>query len=311
MIQAATATTSFWQQATQGEFTGVGDVTLPYVYFKQDNPKGTLVLCTGRCETYLKYQELLEELFQQGWNLFSWDHRGQGLAKRLVPGSHMGHVEDFNFYVDDMASFIDQIVTPQQVGKLFLVAHSMGGAISTRYLQTRVHRVSAAVLSAPMYGITLPAPQWLLSPVVELLTRTHQWRGRAGYVPTGHDYVEDPFEGNPYSSSPERYEASLALYRNQPELQLGEPSCQWLQQSFKAMDALRHEVDQLQVPTLVLQGELEQVVCNRAMDRVCNLSAAITKEVILGGRHELFIEDDPMRRKALEHTCQWLELHNQ
>lgn len=38
----------------------------------------------------------------------------------------------------------------------FLLAHSMGGAIATRYIQTTpAHPFSALALSAPMFGVNM------------------------------------------------------------------------------------------------------------------------------------------------------------
>ena len=62
-------------------------------------------------------------------------HRGQGRSGRLLADPHLGHVNRFNDYVDDLAAFWQQEVQPGPWRKRYILAHSMGGAISTLFLQ--------------------------------------------------------------------------------------------------------------------------------------------------------------------------------
>lgn len=74
----------FWQkQVSQGIFKGVGNVPLHYAYAIPANAKATIVILNGRTESVLKYQEMYFELTRQGYAVFSYDHRGQGLSGRL------------------------------------------------------------------------------------------------------------------------------------------------------------------------------------------------------------------------------------
>ncbi len=100
--------------------------------------------------------------------MYSFDHRGQGLSDRLLPDSDMGHVYDFNDYIDDMELVLQQL-NLSGYQQRFVISHSMGGAIATRYLQTHPdHNFDGLILSAPMFGINLP---WYLSPIAIPVTQ--------------------------------------------------------------------------------------------------------------------------------------------
>ncbi|MCF1563786.1 alpha/beta fold hydrolase, partial [Escherichia coli] len=67
---------------------------------------------------------------------------------------------------------MDELITRfplQNYTQRYLLAHSMGGAITTRYLESYPnHPFDAVVLSAPMLGINMP---WQLRPIAFTLTK--------------------------------------------------------------------------------------------------------------------------------------------
>ncbi|WP_438876507.1 alpha/beta fold hydrolase, partial [Bacillus cereus group sp. Bce039] len=66
-----------------------------------------IIIVNGRIESACKYQELFYDLFHQGYDIYSFDHRGQGLSERLIADPQMGYVEQFDDYVRDM----DELIT--------------------------------------------------------------------------------------------------------------------------------------------------------------------------------------------------------
>ena len=70
----------FWEeQVSRGHFAGKGDVDVHYAWCLPDTPRSTIVISSGRIESYLKYKELVFDLYQNGFAVFILDHRGQGL----------------------------------------------------------------------------------------------------------------------------------------------------------------------------------------------------------------------------------------
>lgn len=127
--------TDFWRQRDEAEFTGVDDIPVRFVRFRAQHHDRVVVICPGRIESYVKYAELAYDLFHSGFDVLIIDHRGQGRSGRLLADPHLGHVNRFNDYVDDLAAFWQQEVQPGPWRKRYILAHSMGGAISTLFLQ--------------------------------------------------------------------------------------------------------------------------------------------------------------------------------
>ncbi|MCC4263469.1 alpha/beta fold hydrolase [Oceanimonas baumannii] len=303
----------FWQDhAQEGHFTGHQDTLLPWAALTSPEHKRTLVVVNGRTESYLKYQELARDLFAGGYNVYLYDHRGQGLAPRLTGNPIMGHVDDFNDYVQDLELFIQQVVLPAGPQPLYLLSHSMGGTISALWLEQTSVRVKAAVLSSPMMGIYLgPLPRWLADGLVNVLSTGCHWLGhKTCYAPGQGGYEEIPFTENDLTHSQVRYQLFRELYRERPELQLGGVSLQWLAQSLTAGDSAIASADRITTPVLVLQAGKDVVVDNDAQNRFCQALAHCAGGAPLkidNAAHELFIEQDSYRLQALTATLDFFE----
>ena len=141
-----------------------------------------------------------------------------GLSDRLLADDHKGHVEWFDDYVEDLKTFHDQVVLADRPARVFLLAHSMGGTISARYLERWPDDIAAAALCSPMLGIQLgPLPGWFALGLTRLLSHGHSLLGREpGYAPGQGRYRDMPFEGNNLSHSRIRYAEFRRIYRTVP-----------------------------------------------------------------------------------------------
>ncbi|MBT4882816.1 MAG: alpha/beta fold hydrolase, partial [Glaciecola sp.] len=88
----------------------------------------TLVISSGRVESYVKYKEVIFDLYHAGFDIFIMDHRGQGLSQRSSPNPMHGYIDDFQQYVDDLLCFVDEVVY-QYCAQPLLLCHSMGSTI--------------------------------------------------------------------------------------------------------------------------------------------------------------------------------------
>ncbi|RAN86063.1 lysophospholipase, partial [Bacillus sp. SRB_28] len=76
-------------------------------------------------------------------------------------------VVNFSDYVDDLAALWQQEVAPGHWRKRFILAHSMGGAIATLFLQRHQQHCDAIALCAPMFGIVMRFPDWMVRHILD------------------------------------------------------------------------------------------------------------------------------------------------
>ncbi|WP_349920471.1 alpha/beta fold hydrolase [Aeromonas veronii] len=302
---------TFWQEhAAPGEFKGKNGVSIRYVALRQPKVDRAILIVNGRVESYLKYQELAWDLWRQGYSLYLIDHRGQGLSGRLLKDPEKGYVADFDDYVQDLKQFHDEVVLADKPAKLFLLAHSMGGAISARYLERWPDDIQAAVLSSPMMGINLGGiPKWLAKGLAATMDTVGSWWGEPPYGPGQGGYVSHEFADNGLSHSTARYQAFRELYEQYPQIKLGGVTAHWIREGIKAGDEAVAQADRIKTPLLLIQAGDDGIVDNEAQDRFCERARCEGGKPlrILGAWHELFMEADPQRMPALTATLDFFD----
>ena len=311
----------FWPHGNFGYFSGAKNVRVNYATFSHEaSPKKCLVIVPGRTESYLKYKELTFDFFNAGFNVFLIDHRGQGLSQRVLANSNKGYVEDFQYYVDDLAFFIENIVSKHCEQKPYILAHSMGAAITVRYLQAHPSTIQSAVLSSPMLGFDGGGvPKFIAESLIKTTAQLNQWIDDKPWYFFGHkDFSQNTFEQNTLMHSAIRYQQFTKLYQANKGIQLGGVTIQWLTESIAALETIFANIDKIITPILVLQSGDDKVVKNESQDEFCQQLHALQPQscpngkplVIKGAYHELFFESDIYRQQALSAVLDWFNKHH-
>jgi len=292
----------FWQQqVVQGSFKGAGGVPLHFAYVKPAAAKAAIVLIAGRTESVVKYQELFYDLSRQGYAVFAYDHRGQGLSGRMLADPQIGHVEDFQLYVDDLQTFM-QKMQPEFSAKPLALAHSMGGAILSYYLAQYPDSFQAAVMASPMHQANA---QLVFGPSDGCyLASALGWTCPDCYAGfSAQPYQAGAFSDNPYTHSELRYQRFRAAYQQYPKVQLGGPSWHWLAEACHVAAELPQIAGQIKTPVLILQAGADAIVTAAAQQQFCQVLGPQCEggsvKVIAGAAHELLIEADAYRLPAL------------
>jgi lysophospholipase len=302
----------FWAKVEQGTLKSTDGLDLAYAKIKHPDNRRAIVISSGRVESYLKYQELMFDCYQQGFSVYAIDHRGQGLSSRLTVNPHQGHVNDFNDYVADFELFIKNIVKKELHNELFLVGHSMGAAIGTHYLAQVPETFKAAIFSAPMYGIKLPLPTGVIRLLAQKISTIAKLdnsnKVAANYILGGKDYQAISFKTNQLTHSKLRYQSYRNLYEAQPQCQLGSPTNHWL---YEAINAAKLSIDlakNSQIPILILQAGNDSIVCNSAQHAALGPNCSIVR--LEKAFHEMFIEIDSIRSATLNHLFDFISQHS-
>ena len=204
----------FWQeQVTQGMLQVDAGVNVAFAYVLHPEPIGSVVISSGRIEAYIKYKELVFELYQQGYSVFIHDHRGQGLSARMTPNPHQGYIEDFEQYVQDFRAFYQQVIEANSQTPPMLICHSMGSAIGALYVLQHPNDFSKVVFCAPMFGLRPALPEWIGSLLVAAHNLYNGLRSQTPLYFWGQgDFQPESFANNQLTHSQVRYRTFLKEY---------------------------------------------------------------------------------------------------
>lgn len=298
----------FWKTRVRtGVFKGCKDVRVSYAWCVPDNPKGSVLISSGRIESLLKYKEVIYDCFRHQLAVFILDHRGQGLSGRMTDNPHHGYVESFSDYVADLMTFYHDIVKPHQKGPLSLLCHSMGSAIGALAALESPALFSKVVFCSPMFGIRPSLPD----PVAKLLL----WMGKRKAAKAGRvadyffgqgDYKPVTFGLNKLTHSEVRYQIFRQLYEASPAIQLGGVTTHWLEAARIAMADIEQRAAQLTMPVRLYSAGDDKVVDNRAQQRVAGQIPQCTMMIIDGASHELLIEKDAYRQPVMQDILTFL-----
>ncbi len=280
---------------TSGFITGSQGM-LAYDAYRSSNAEALVVFATGRAE-YTKKFGHLPALFPPSWDMIFYDHPGQGLSE----GTRI-HATDFDVeHVADLAVIIDTFADTEK--PLFLIGHSLGGFVVTRYLELFPGRAAAAAVSAPMYGMVLPAPGWLTRIVAAIACRMGY-----GKQPSAKQKQRKPCFEKQSTHDEKLYNA----FKDDPHMLSEPPTWGWLHAAFTGIDRLFADAGKITEPLLLLQAGYDNRVINSAHDVFIEKLNAIgriqaLKRQFPGLWHELFCETE--RAVVVKETVQFLKLN--
>jgi len=257
-----------------------------------DSPRGSVIVAPGRTEFIEKYFEVLRELQARGFAVFCIDWRGQGLSGREVENGVKGHFASFDDPVNDLSTALkllgDRLPRPH-IG----LAHSMGGAILLRALQTRRVELDAVAFTAPMWGIQG------LTDMAKKYARFMVSLGAGGqFAPSVEKkWKRENFKRNPVTHDKDRHSRCQGLIAEEPRLALAGPTIGWVAaasdatEAFLTPGALAH----VRIPILAFTAGEEQLVDNGSHGVVLEQLPDAQHVTIVGAKHEILMEVDPVR----------------
>lgn len=235
-----------------GFFQGALGAKLFYRSWKASQSKAAIVLVHGFGEHSGRYQEMAEHFLDQGLSVYALDHRGHGRSEgpRWNP-------ESFDYYVEDLKTFVESVKQEERVDKVFMLGHSLGGEIALKYAILYPKDLEGLIVSGPAVGGYQAIPilgrvevslsmERILSPLLSLMARFLPDMGMPGTMIDPSYLNHDPENYNAYANDPMVCHEPMKL-RFQSE-------------ALKAILFLQDNAQELKVPSLIMCGSEDVLV---------------------------------------------------
>ncbi|MHA1616595.1 MAG: lysophospholipase [Candidatus Njordarchaeales archaeon] len=249
--------------------------------------KGVIVGIHGYAEHSGRYSHVGEFLASNGYAFYMQDLRGHGKSE-----GERGYIDKFSDFVDDVLEFTEMVMKENNVDKVFLFGHSMGGLIATIFAIEHGDILRGLILSGPALAtsIEIKGPRLAL---LKLLAKI-----RPKYRP---EIVIDP---SLLTNDPKVNEA----YVKDP-LVFKRGTIRLLDEMLKAMNYALENAHKITVPVLILHGKEDKIVPPTASQELYERIASQDKELILmeGIKHEVL--NDIKKEEALRKIVEWLNNH--
>lgn len=282
----------FLDKALSKVFIGTDGKALQSYRWQRDDARANIVLLTGFSENVLKYREIAYLLYQEGYSVHLYEHRGHGRSELLTNDRQKMYVADFDDYANDLGIYLNTYLA-DATAPVFALTHSMGGAVLVRYLQQYPESpIQAAYLGSPMFDIfTDGYPR----PVLTAITKAAILAGQGKQYVIGRGPLDpqtltmDAFGDN---SSQVRFDAYIQDSASAGILQ-GNATFGWTYAALKGTATLMKEknIRKIKQPLFIAQAQFDTVVKAEAQSKFCAIASSCQLESF-PGRHALIYEKD-------------------
>lgn len=285
------------EHTADGFFDSFDGLSIHYHEAVHPGEKAAIVMVHGFCEFFGKYHETAYRFYDEGYSVFFLELRGHGKSARVRDYEDQRVIVDsFDEYVGDIHSFVEKIVIPHsQTKRLYLYAHSMGGAAGAMYIEKYPDIFRCAVLSSPMLKVDYGG---IPDPAIDALavaTRMadigdnfalgqHEWRGEDHFLKSS-------------CMDRDRYEYQFEQRMNDIHYQTWGGTWGWAAAARKATETALKDASRITTPVLIAQAGHDAMVDNEGQNefrRLCNMVYLVRFE---GAEHELFNGDSFTRHK--------------
>ncbi len=129
----------------QGSFTGLdGHKLRERSWIPEGETRGIVILVHGLKDHSARYDHAGSWLAGHGYAVYALDLRGHGESE-----GEKFFVNAFDEYIEDLVVFLDLVREKEKRKPLFLLGHSMGGAVASLFVLKRSPKLTGLILTAP------------------------------------------------------------------------------------------------------------------------------------------------------------------
>ena len=266
--------------------------------------RGTVLLQQGHNEFIEKYFEVIDEFLKRGFNVISFDWRGQGLSGRIIKDKNKSYIESYDTHDQDLKYILNTIIKPHFQKPLIGVGHSMGGCLMLSAFYEHNNEFDLGILSCPMLGFKNEIFLKFLSSMGNFLSSSESYL--IGSKPNMGK--ETPFNENQLTSDEFRYNRTLKMVRKNPNLRLWGVTNAFAKSVIKRLNIIRHSdlIKKIDIKLLVINSLNDEVVdSNKTLSTLKKLQNCQIKN-FNNSKHEIFMEKDKERIKLWKYIDNFL-----
>ena len=270
------------------EFTtpGIGGLDLHAQAWLPDvAPRAIIVVAHGLAEHGGRYAAIAAELVEREHAVYALDHRGHGRS----PGAR-ANIGRFSHLVSDFCAFAGRCARQHPGAPVYLLGHSMGGAVAF---------ASALRLQGSLRGLVLSAPALATGDAVPRLQEL--------FVRLLSVIAPDTGALALPASAVSRDPSVVARYESDPLVHHKSIPARTLVELLDATRGFAASAPQLRLPTLILHGTADKLVPLAATRPVYQVLGSRERVLKLydGLYHEVF--NEPERDQVMADLLHWLE----
>lgn len=282
------------ERETDRVIRGCGDREVFCSFFTADAPRGTAVIVHGFTENAFKFSELIFSLLHAGFHVCAYDQRGHGRSyrdERVKADPSLTHVDHFEEYVRDLEIVCDTFLKDRP-RPYVVFAHSMGGAVTSLFLERHPGVFDRAALCAPMIAPNRGGLPYAAGVLV------------CGGAKLLGQKKKRIFMSKPYAG-PEDFDTSCATGRERfdwydrikaerTEFQNNGPTYGWTLESLHVTKKILAPgaVEKIDIPVRVYGAQEDNSVLPEEQAAFASRLKNGNRQVISGSRHEIYRSSD-------------------
>ena len=278
----------FKGQYNSGMYEAVDDLQLFEQWWQpKDKPKAVVVIIHGYGEHSSRYTHVAEHLGSHGYAVDTFDLRGHGKSE----GART-FIKSFDEYLDDVGQFLVRVRERHPEKTMFMLGHSMGGAITTLFIITKKPELSGVVLSGAAVKISDDISPLLvkISGVIgSILPKLPTIRLDASGISRDPEVVQ-------------RYDNDPLVYRGKIPARTGA-------ELTRATKLIHAKMNTIELPLLIMHGTDDRLADPEGSKQLYEHVKSTDKTVKLykGFYHEVL--NEPEKEQVFADVVQWLDAH--
>jgi alpha-beta hydrolase superfamily lysophospholipase len=249
--------------------------------------KAALAIIHGVAEHSNRYQNLVDNLVDQGYALYTFDQRGHGQSE-----GQRGYIESWSEYREDFGTFLELIRQHEPALPIIAYGHSMGALVILDYLLHGSNSLSGVIVSATPIDSSKAASPVLIA-TARLLSRI--W-------PTFS--LSTPIKPSQLSCDARVVQA----YQDDPTV-FKVLTARWGTEYLDTQNWVKTHASGINLPILIIHGGKDMLCDPEGSQYLYDQVSSADKTIIIYPSYFHEIHNEPGHPNVIQDINTWMEVH--